>query len=228
MSILAICTEKLLNRVTQLLRWQYLHPEFNLPWKKETLPIFVRSSPDHDNTFAPNPQPKPLTRSEKVNLDLAEKRLFDICEACRSVSLPLLVEAEPITNLQPAIDYLVYRAFSEFNKSPGKPVVYWDVQASQKDALPRLRQVCQKAKKKGISMGVNLARGSVGGNENPEGPYSERDHCYNTCAPLMLNKVAAGEASLLLATHNLKSGTTSNFECFHSIVFSISLYFDHI
>ena len=45
----AICTPELLQRVSQLLRWQHRHPDFNLTWKEEVLPLLAPSSPYHDD-----------------------------------------------------------------------------------------------------------------------------------------------------------------------------------
>ena len=130
------------------------------------------------------------------------------------------------TFVQPAIDFLVYRAFSQFNSSPGKPMVYRTMQAYLKDSLPRITEASEEAKKRGISMGVNLVSSAYLNFEigmaqslvvaSPlHSSVTETHNCYNACASMMLEKVAKGEASLLLATHNIESGKLS-------LIFSIT------
>lgn len=208
--ITAICPLSLLERVSHLLRWQHRHPDFNLPWRAETLPILAPSSPTHHTTS----EPEPLSPTEEDDLNLAEQRLFQLCRACEAVSLPSLVDAEYVA-VQPAIDYLTYRAFSEFNRRR-EPLVYGTLQAYLKDSMPRLIEASEAAKKQGISMALKLVRGAYITRENAEAKslgapspvhslITDTHHCYNGCASLLLEKVAAGEASLLVATHNFES-----------------------
>lgn len=220
----AICTPELLERVSQLLRWQHRHPDFNLTWKEEVLPLLAPSSPYHYTTFAP----EPLSPRDENDLNLAEQRLFQLCRACQAASLPLLVDAE-YTAVQPAIDYLVYRAFSKFNQLPGKPGVYGTVQAYLKESFPRLIAATEEAKKRGITMGVKLVSGAYIKVENrvakslsvPSPIHSSRMEsrsCYDDCASFLLQKVATGEAALLLATHNLESGKLTLSTSFLSFI----------
>jgi len=206
----AICPLALLERVSHLLRWQHRHPAFSLPWKAETLPVLAPSSPTHHTYSAP----EPLSPAEENDLILAEQRLFQLCRACEAVSLPLLVDAE-YTAVQPAIDYFIYRAFSEYNRR-SEPLVYGTIQAYLKDSLPRLIEASEAAKKQGISMALKLVRGAYITRESAEAEslgapspvhslITDTHSCYNACTSLMLEKVSTGEASLLLATHNFES-----------------------
>jgi len=208
--ITAICPLALLERISYLLRWQHRHPNVTLPWKVETLPILAPSSPTHHTSSAP----EPLSPAEETDLNLAEQRLFQLCRACEAVSLPLLVDAEYVS-VQPAIDYFTYKAFSEFNRHR-EPLVYGTLQAYLKDSLPRLMEASESAQKQGISMALKLVRGAYITRENAQADslgapspvhslITDTHRCYNRCASLLLEKVAKGEASLLLATHNLES-----------------------
>jgi proline dehydrogenase len=138
------------------------------------------------------------------------------------------VDAE-YTVVQPAIDYLVFKAFSKFNQSPRKLVVYGTVQAYLKDSFPTLIAAIEEAKKQGITMGVKLVRGAYIKVENrvvkslfmPSPIHSSRmetQSCYDDCASFMLEKVATGEATLLLATHNLESGKLTLSPSFLSFI----------
>eukprot|EP01018_Ginkgo_biloba_P034595 Gb_14261 [translate_table: standard] len=209
--ITAICPLHLLERVSDLLRWQHRHPEFSLPWKQETLPILAPHSPTY-HTFS---APEPLSETEEKELRLAEKRLHTLCKACEENSLPLLIDAE-YTSVQPAIDYFTYSASLEFNKS-AKPVVYGTIQAYLKDALPRLRLASEEATRRGIQIGLKLVRGayitresalaaSLGAPSPIHSSIQDTHRCYDDCASFMLEKATLAEGSVVLATHNFDSG----------------------
>eukprot|EP00252_Welwitschia_mirabilis_P003622 TRINITY_DN1368_c0_g1_i1.p1 TRINITY_DN1368_c0_g1~~TRINITY_DN1368_c0_g1_i1.p1 ORF type:complete len:231 (+),score=20.56 TRINITY_DN1368_c0_g1_i1:989-1681(+) len=129
--ITALCLWSFLI-ICRLLRWQHRYPFFNLPWKAERIPMLAPSSLTHHTQS----EPEPLSREEEKSLAFTEQRLLDLCRTCEAVQLPLLVDAE-YNSVQPAIDYLTYRAFSEFNKG-NKPLVFGILQAYLKDALLRL------------------------------------------------------------------------------------------
>jgi len=80
----------MLERVSDLLRWQHYHPDFNLPWKEEVLLLLDPSRFDHYTTSLP----ESLSPREENNLKLSEKRLFQLCRACQAASLPMLVDVE--------------------------------------------------------------------------------------------------------------------------------------
>eukprot|EP00252_Welwitschia_mirabilis_P003623 TRINITY_DN1368_c0_g1_i2.p1 TRINITY_DN1368_c0_g1~~TRINITY_DN1368_c0_g1_i2.p1 ORF type:complete len:316 (+),score=32.31 TRINITY_DN1368_c0_g1_i2:597-1544(+) len=217
--ITALCPLDLLERISHLLRWQHRHPSFKLPWKADCIPMLAPSSLTHHTQS----EPEPLSREEERSLARAEQRLFDLCRACEAVQLPLLVDAE-YTSVQPGIDYLTYRAFSEFNKG-NKPLVYGTLQAYLKDSLPRLTVAADEAKRQGISLALKLVRGAYITRETAEAAalgalspvnscISETHSSYNACASFLLQRIAKGEASLLLATHNFESGMYhSYFRC---------------
>ncbi|KAH9324368.1 hypothetical protein KI387_004546, partial [Taxus chinensis] len=210
--ITAICPLLLLERVSDLLRWQHRQNDnVSLPWMQDTLPILAPSSPTYHTTSAP----ESLTATEETDLKLAEDRLLTLCKACEENSLPLLIDAE-YTSVQPAIDYFTYSASLKFNKS-AKPLVYGTIQAYLKDALPRLQLVSDEATRRGIQIGLKLVRGayitresslaaSLGAPSPIHSSIQDTHRCYDACAGVMMEKAAMAEASVVLATHNFESG----------------------
>lgn len=209
--ISAICPMKLLERVSDLLRWQHKDPSLNLPWKLDTLPIFSSISP----TYHTLKKPEPLTLEEEHDLQLAHQRLLKICENCLEANVPLTVDAEH-TSVQPAIDYLTYSSAIKYNKDDNI-IMYGTVQAYLKDAKERLLLASKAADKMGVPMGFKLVRGAYMSSERKlasslgfESPIhnsiQETHACYNECASFMLDKIANGPGAVVLATHNVESG----------------------
>lgn len=211
--ITAICPMRLLERVSDLLRWQQKDPSFILPWKRETLPIFSESSP----LYHTQNRPEPLTPEEESELELAHQRLQDLCQRCVHAAIPLLVDAEH-TEVQPAIDYFTYWAAVTNNKGDN-PTVFGTIQTYLKDAKERLLKTTEMADKMGIPMGFKLVRGAYMSTErrvaeslNQPSPIHDTifdtHKCFNDCSALMLQRIANGAAgAVVLATHNVESGT---------------------
>lgn len=210
--ISAICPISVLERVSDLLRWEQRDPSFHLPWKKDTLPIFSNSSPLYHTPSMPDP----LTPDEELDLQLAQQRLSKLCNCCHESKLPLLVDAE-YTSIQPAIDYLTYNAAIEFNKNGDFPIVYNTIQAYLRDAKERLVQATDAAERMGVAMGFKLVRGayitresqlasSLGAASPIHSNIHDTHACYNECGSFMLGKIAKGWGSIVLATHNIESG----------------------
>eukprot|EP00262_Sarcandra_glabra_P006604 TRINITY_DN18956_c0_g1_i2.p1 TRINITY_DN18956_c0_g1~~TRINITY_DN18956_c0_g1_i2.p1 ORF type:complete len:494 (-),score=72.50 TRINITY_DN18956_c0_g1_i2:150-1631(-) len=209
--ISAICPISLLGRISDLLRWQYKDPSFNLPWKLDSLPVITNSSPLYHTLSKPNP----LSPKEEQDLQLAHQRLSKLCSKCLEIDLPLLVDAE-YTAVQPAIDYLTYSAAIQFNGSEN-PIVYGTIQAYLRDSKERLVQIMEAAESKGLSTGFKLVRGaylaretkvasSLGAVSPIHQCIGDTHTCYNECTSFMLEKIAKGCGSVVLATHNLESG----------------------
>lgn len=209
--ISAICPMSLLQRVSDLLRWQQRDPSFNLPWKLNNFPLFSDCSPLYHTLQ----KPEPLTLQEENELQSAQQRLQKLCQECLEVNVPLTVDAED-TFVQPAIDYLTYNAALSNNKA-GKPIVYNTIQAYLKDAKERLFLATEAAEKMGVPMGFKLVRGaymssestlatSLGFDSPIHNSIQETHACYNDCASYMLEKIADGSGAVVLATHNVESG----------------------
>ncbi|KAK2366122.1 proline dehydrogenase 2, mitochondrial [Trifolium repens] len=209
--ITAICPMALLERMSDLLRWQQKDPSFNLPWKQDSLPIFSESSPLY---HTPN-KPEPLTQQEEHDLNLANQRLQQLCQKCVEANMPLLVDAEH-TTVQPAIDYFTYSSAIMHNKDDN-PIVFGTIQTYLKDAKERLLLATQAADEVGIPMGFKLVRGaymsmeskiaeSFGYGSPIHDSIQDTHDCFNDCSAFLLEKMANGKGSLVLATHNIESG----------------------
>ncbi|XP_058729837.1 proline dehydrogenase 2, mitochondrial-like [Vicia villosa] len=209
--ITAICPMSLLERVSDLLRWQKKDPSFNLPWMQETLPIFSESSP----LYHTRKRPAPLTQQEESDLELANQRFLELCEKCVQFNIPLLVDAEH-TSVQPAIDYLTYAAAIVHNKGE-HPTVFGTIQTYLKDAKERMLLTSKAAEKMGIPMGFKLVRGAYMSSERKlaadlgfaspiHNSIMDTHKCFNDCTNFMLEKIADGPGGVVLATHNIESG----------------------
>lgn len=210
--ITAICPMALLERMSDLLRWQQKDPSFILPWKQDTLPIFSESSP----LYHTQKRPEPLTPEEESDLELANQRLQELCERCVQANMPLLVDAEQ-TWVQPAIDYFTYSSAILHNKGDN-PIVFGTMQTYLKDAKERLLLTTEAADKMGIPMGFKLVRGAYMSSESKlaeslgyaspvHNTIQDTHNCFNDCSSFLLEKVANGPGSVVLATHNIESGT---------------------
>ncbi|KAH7434114.1 hypothetical protein KP509_06G000700 [Ceratopteris richardii] len=215
--ITALCPLPLLERISSLLRWQHMHPDFKLLWQEDVLPIFTDESP----MYHVKSPPDPLTNQEEQHLTLAKDRLWKLCRACDEAGLPLLIDAE-YSSVQPAIDYYTYLAALEFNRN-GFPLVYGTVQAYLKDSLPRLSLAAIEAGKRQINFGVKLVRGAYItresalaaslGAESPVHSNIKKTHdCYDTCAAFMMQNAINGRGAVVLATHNIDSGRAAAFK----------------
>ncbi|KAL2335326.1 hypothetical protein Fmac_016539 [Flemingia macrophylla] len=201
----------LLERVSDLLRWQQKDPSFILPWKQDSLPIFGESSP----LYHTRKRPEPLTAEEGSDLELANQRLLELCQKCVDANMPLLVDAEH-TTVQPAIDYFTYSSARMHNKDD-RPIVFGTIQTYLKDAKERLLLTTEAAEKMGIPMGFKLVRGAYMSTESKlaeslgyESPIhntiQDTHNCFNDCSSFLLEKVSNGPGSVVLATHNIESG----------------------
>ncbi|XVE71985.1 hypothetical protein DITRI_Ditri11bG0002100 [Diplodiscus trichospermus] len=209
--ITAICPIRLVRRVSDLLRWQYKDPSFNLPWKLNTFPIFSDSSALYHTLE----KPEPLTPEEELDLQLAHQRLLELCQKCVQDNVPLTIDAED-TSLQPAIDYFTYSSAIMYNRGDN-PIVYGTIQAYLKDAKERLFMAAKTAENLGIPMGFKLVRGaymsserklasSLGYDSPIHNSIQETHACYNDCASFMIERIADGYGAVVLATHNIESG----------------------
>ncbi|XP_051117701.1 proline dehydrogenase 1, mitochondrial-like isoform X2 [Andrographis paniculata] len=209
--ITAICPPSLLERVSDLLRWEYKTKSLNLPWKLDCLPIFADSSPFYHTLTEPNP----LTFEEERSLEKAYKRLIKICENSLEADIPLLIDAED-TSIQPAIDYFAYTAAIRYRRETG-PLVFNTMQAYRIDAEERLEMARKAAEERGMILGIKLVRGaymsserrlaeSLGAISPIHDTATETHKCFNKCAALMLQAVADGSGSVVMATHNVVSG----------------------
>jgi proline dehydrogenase len=209
--ISAICPIQVLERVSDQLRWQHVNKDFKLPWKQDVIPILAEGSP----TYQTVSQPETLTKEEGDLLVLAHERLSKLCQECESEGICLLVDAE-YSSIQPAIDYIINVAACKFNKGD-HPLVYSTLQTYLKDSFQRLNLAVKGSHERGLSYGVKIVRGAyilrekalAASLQAPSPIHSnieETHRCYNSCAAFMLEQVSSGNASVVVATHNMASG----------------------
>ncbi|CAL4940521.1 unnamed protein product [Urochloa decumbens] len=214
--ITALCPIALLEKTSDLLRWQKKHPSFNLPWKAHSFPILSDSSP----LYLTSSEPPALTAEEERELVLAHERLLSVCAACAEHGIPLLVDAEYAT-VQPAIDYFTLVGALAFNgegtAGADRPIVHGTVQAYLRDARDRLEAMVRAAERERVRLGLKVVRGaylaretrlaaSLGVPSPIHGSIQDTHDCYNGCAAFLLDRVRRGSASVMLATHNVESG----------------------
>ncbi|CAN6311986.1 unnamed protein product [Urochloa humidicola] len=208
--ITALCPIALLEKTSDLLRWQKKHPSFNLPWKAHSFPILSDSSP----LYLTASEPPALTAEEERELELAHERLLAVCAACAEHGIPLLVDAEYAT-VQPAIDYFTLVGALAFNG--GEAIVHGTIQAYLRDARDRLEAMVRAAERERVRLGLKVVRGaylaretrlaaSLGVPSPIHGSIQDTHDCYNGCAAFLLDRVRRGSASVMLATHNVESG----------------------
>ncbi|KAH6826874.1 Methylenetetrahydrofolate reductase family protein [Perilla frutescens var. hirtella] len=199
------------QRVSDLLRWEHKDKSLHLPWKLHSFPLLSDSSPLYHTAT----RPEPLTLEEEHDLELGFQRLIKICENSLEANVPLLIDAED-TSIQPAIDYFTYYAAINYHRDDS-PLIFNTIQAYLKDAKERLVMVKNAADKAGVPMGFKLVRGaymsserqlafSLGANSPIHDCIQETHACYNDCAAFMIEGIANGSGSLILATHNIESG----------------------
>ncbi|XP_010450879.1 PREDICTED: proline dehydrogenase 2, mitochondrial [Camelina sativa] len=211
--ITAICPMDVLKRVSDLLRWQYKNPNFKLPWKLNSFPVFSSLSPLYHTTT----EPEPLTVEEERELEKAHERLKSVCQRCQESNVPLLIDAED-TILQPAIDYMAYWSAIMYNSDKDRPIVYNTIQAYLKDAGERMHLALRESEKMKVPIGFKLVRGaymsseakladSLGHKSPVHDTIQDTHDCYNECMSFLMEKASNGSGiAVILATHNTDSG----------------------
>ncbi|TVU31774.1 hypothetical protein EJB05_23475 [Eragrostis curvula] len=216
--ITALCPIALLEKASDLLRWQHKHPSFFLPWKAHSFPILSDSSP----LYLTASEPPALTPEEERELEAAHERLLAVGARCAEHGIPLLVDAEYAT-VQPAIDYFTFVGALAFNGGEAsanggeRPIVHGTIQAYLRDARDRLEAMVRAAERERVRLGLKVVRGayiaretrlaaSLGVPSPVHGCIQDTHDCYNGCAAFLLDRVRRGNASVMLATHNVESG----------------------
>ncbi|VAH06096.1 unnamed protein product [Triticum turgidum subsp. durum] len=152
--ITALCPIALLEKTSDLLRWQHKNPSVHLPWKQHAFPILSDSSP----LYLTPSEPAALTAEEERELQLAHDRLLAVGARCAEHGIPLLVDAE-YASVQPSIDYFTFVGALACNGG-GRPIVHGTVQAYLRDARDRLEAMVRAAEEERVCLGVKIVRGA--------------------------------------------------------------------
>ncbi|CAD6204429.1 unnamed protein product [Miscanthus lutarioriparius] len=157
--ITALCPIALLEKTSDLLRWQKKHPSFKLPWKTHLFLILSDSSPLHLTTS----EPPALTAEEERELQLAHERLLALCALCVEHGTPLLVDVEYVM-VQPAIDYFTFVGAMAFNDAGAadseRPIVHGTIQAYLHDMRDRLEAMVRGVERERMQLGLKVVRGT--------------------------------------------------------------------
>lgn len=106
---------------------------------------------------------KPLNSEEEYEYDSLLKRLDVICNKAKKRSVSLFIDAEESWT-QKAIDDLVEKMMERYNTV--EPIIYTTAQLYRHDRLQYLKDIHQRARKKGYLLGIKLVRGAYMDKEN--------------------------------------------------------------
>jgi proline dehydrogenase len=151
-----------------------------------------------------------LTIEEKKEWESIINRYDQVCKKAYDNDVPLLIDAEE-SWMQAAADDLIEKMMEKYNKK--KAIVYNTLQLYRWDRLEYLKNLHQKAKKKGYYIGMKLVRGAYMEKEREraeEKGYKspicttkqETDDNYNTTVLYMLENE---KMAIFLGTHNEES-----------------------
>jgi len=100
---------------------------------------------------------KELTQSEKEEWDRVVARYEAVASASYEKGIPLLIDAEE-SWMQTAADDLIEQLMEKYNKE--KVIVFGTLQLYRHDRLDYLKELHERAKKKGYKIGMKLVRGA--------------------------------------------------------------------
>ncbi|KAL6060630.1 proline dehydrogenase [Balamuthia mandrillaris] len=217
--ITALCSPTLLERMTSNILYRQERPALAGP-----APVWLGEESYHKSSAfplyavkVPEEPPLPLTPEEEAEFSALMQRLRSLCQTARDCELAIFLDAEQ-TYRQPAINHISRLLAREFNhKHPdhgGRAIVHNTFQLYLKENLENLRRELQHAKQNGYILGAKIVRGAY---MHSESIYSVDNLCpipfhnskertdkeYNDAIPLLLDNLQ--DASLVLATHNIKS-----------------------
>lgn len=152
-----------------------------------------------------------LSQLEKMELDIINERLHNICKKATKNKIPILIDAEE-SWIQYAIDELVENLMQDYNKK--EVIVYNTIQLYRSDKLAYIKDQHKKAKKDNFKLGFKLVRGAYMEKEK------ERASQYKYSCPIHYNKTDCdkdydqaskycieniNDMALCFGTHNEKS-----------------------
>ncbi len=100
---------------------------------------------------------KELSEEEQKEWDRVLNRFHTVCKAAVEKDVPLLIDAEE-SWMQKAADNLIEELMETYNKD--KAIVFNTLQMYRHDRMNYLRELYQKAQKKGYHLGIKVVRGA--------------------------------------------------------------------
>jgi len=214
LKVTSLMPPHLLERLTELLRYQSEHPSeggaLNREWNPKPSSAPVKSFPPG---YDPNKSPAPLSPEELKLLNDALTRLSTICEAAQKAKIRLLIDAEQ-TFRQPAIDYLALYLSRKFNKT--EPLVFNTYQMYLKNTKNVLQDHLATAFQEDFFLACKVVRGAYLitetdranklGYDNLIYPTKmNTDDSYDKAVSTILEKMARQKVAVVVATHNVES-----------------------
>jgi proline dehydrogenase len=152
-----------------------------------------------------------FTDLERIEWERIQLRIDACCEAAKQIGVKMLIDAEE-SWIQPAIDEIAESLMEKYNKKT--PVIYTTLQMYRKDRMIYMKNLYNKATKRGFKVGIKLVRGAYIEKENLKAyklgkpsPICESkeltDQNFNNAIDYMLSKLNIG--SLFMGSHNEQS-----------------------
>ena len=178
--------------------------------EKEAMPIAV-FKPTGFGRFAlyqKKGEGKPFTEKEQEEWERIVRRFDDVCKLAKERDVEVLIDGEE-SWMQDAADDLCEEMMRRYNI--GKPIVYNTLQTYRWDRLDYLKQLHERAKRDGFSMGMKIVRGAYMEKERERAlekgyasPICESkmatDTNFNECMTYILKNLDT--IALFIGTHN--------------------------
>ena len=173
--------------------------------------VFKATSLGPIKLFEKNSEGISFTDSERIEWERIQLRIDACCEAAKQIGVKMLIDAEE-SWIQPAIDEIAESLMEKYNKKT--PVIYTTLQMYRKDRMIYMKNLYNKATKRGFKVGIKLVRGAYIEKENLKAyklgkpsPICESkeltDQNFNNAIDYMLSKLNIG--SLFMGSHNEQS-----------------------
>jgi proline dehydrogenase len=173
--------------------------------------VFKATSLGPINLFEKKSEGISFTDSERIEWERIQLRIDACCAAAKQIGVKMLIDAEE-SWIQPAIDEIAESLMEKYNKKT--PVIYTTLQMYRKDRMIYMKNLYNKATKRGFKVGIKLVRGAYIEKENLKAyklgkpsPICESkeltDQNFNNAIDYMLSKLNIG--SLFMGSHNEQS-----------------------
>lgn len=181
--------------------------------KKEAMPIvvFKPTGLGRFYLYQKKGEGKPFTEDEKMEWGRIVSRFDAICKLASQKDVEVLIDGEE-SWMQGAADELIEQMMSIYNRE--KPIVYNTLQTYRWDRLDYLKELHQRAKSEGFTLGFKIVRGAYMEKErdrahelNYESPICKdkytTDVNFNDCLKYIMNNL--NDISIFIGTHNEES-----------------------
>jgi proline dehydrogenase len=182
----------------------------NFAHEKEAMPIAVFKPTGFGRFYLYQKKGEglPFTSEEQEEWDRVVARYHKVCKLAKEKDVEVLIDAEE-SWMQDAADELVEEMMKTYNT--GIPIVYNTLQLYRWDRLDYLKQLHERSKKSGFTLGIKIVRGAYMEKEREralekeyESPICESkeatDINFNETLKYILNNL--NDISLFIGTHN--------------------------